>query len=560
MALTKRTYVDQQTVITAKNLNDIQDEIIANGQNIGKNAGMVAAAYDSTDTYSEGDYCTYQNVMYKCNTDIDTPEDWTAAHWTECTVADEMGSGGGGDASSELICEQYDSTASYEVGSHCIYNGLLYRCNTAIASGGETWTSAHWDEVSVSEEIELINNNFAGHYSSTSAYATGKYVLHEGELYRCIVRVATGGETWNSAHWTKVDVGSELKSFINYLATEYSATSTYAEGKFCIYQGKLYKCISRISSAEAWNSSHWASTNLGDAIYNLQLTLAQPYSPALTYDVGDVVMHGGSLYRCKTAITTAEAWDFSHWAQIINVMDVVGDGQLSGFTATNLTGAANELKTSLSSLDSDDIANASDVSGSKVSDAIETVDGRVDLTQSDIAIILQDPAQATFTKGTYVVYNNQLYTVKDGGIPAATPASTYYPGSLDAVSDGGLNSLNNNIGVLSSLNTTEKSNAVSAINEVFNKFKNSGGETLVMFYVSNLGFNDTFNALPVNSIAIIRIAASLNAPFTGNNYIGLQWKNGSGKYGDQYVTGFGCGGKIYFREMNNGTWGSWVQM
>ena len=34
MALEKRTYIDQETVITAKNLNDIQDEIIANRQEI----------------------------------------------------------------------------------------------------------------------------------------------------------------------------------------------------------------------------------------------------------------------------------------------------------------------------------------------------------------------------------------------------------------------------------------------------------------------------------------------------------------------------------------------
>ena len=41
MALNKRTYVDQETVITAQNLNDIQDEIIANGTAI---AGKIGTA------------------------------------------------------------------------------------------------------------------------------------------------------------------------------------------------------------------------------------------------------------------------------------------------------------------------------------------------------------------------------------------------------------------------------------------------------------------------------------------------------------------------------------
>lgn len=34
MALNKREYVDNETVITARNLNEIQDEIIANRQDI----------------------------------------------------------------------------------------------------------------------------------------------------------------------------------------------------------------------------------------------------------------------------------------------------------------------------------------------------------------------------------------------------------------------------------------------------------------------------------------------------------------------------------------------
>ena len=34
MALNKRTYVDQETVITAQNLNEIQDAIIANEEAI----------------------------------------------------------------------------------------------------------------------------------------------------------------------------------------------------------------------------------------------------------------------------------------------------------------------------------------------------------------------------------------------------------------------------------------------------------------------------------------------------------------------------------------------
>ena len=45
------------------------------------------------------------------------------------------------------IATEYDSTASYSVGDCCMHGGLLYVCSTAIASGGETWNSSHWTQV-----------------------------------------------------------------------------------------------------------------------------------------------------------------------------------------------------------------------------------------------------------------------------------------------------------------------------------------------------------------------------------------------------------------------------
>ena len=50
----------------------------------------LAPTYDATATYNVGDLVFYQESLYKCNTAISTPEEWTAAHWTETTVAAEL--------------------------------------------------------------------------------------------------------------------------------------------------------------------------------------------------------------------------------------------------------------------------------------------------------------------------------------------------------------------------------------------------------------------------------------------------------------------------------------
>jgi hypothetical protein len=59
------------------------------------NTSVISEEYDSTSTYAVGDYCIYEGVLYKCNTAIATAEAWTAAHWTATAVMLETGGGGG---------------------------------------------------------------------------------------------------------------------------------------------------------------------------------------------------------------------------------------------------------------------------------------------------------------------------------------------------------------------------------------------------------------------------------------------------------------------------------
>ena len=53
-------------------------------------ATNLAPAYSNAATYAVGDLCTYQGMLYSCNTAISTAEDWTAAHWTAVNVSAEI--------------------------------------------------------------------------------------------------------------------------------------------------------------------------------------------------------------------------------------------------------------------------------------------------------------------------------------------------------------------------------------------------------------------------------------------------------------------------------------
>lgn len=71
---------------------------------------------------------------------------------------------------------------------------------------------------------------------------------------------------------------------------------------------------------------------------------ASAYSSSKTYVVGDYVIHNDYLYRCTTAITTAEAWTSGHWTQVLlgnDVSDVKSDIDEVYITGPNLFNPAN---------------------------------------------------------------------------------------------------------------------------------------------------------------------------------------------------------------------------
>ncbi len=57
-------------------------------------------------------------------------------------------------------------------------------------------------------------------------------------------------------------------------------------------------------------------------VTGMQNSIAPTYSASNKYAVGDYVMYNAQLYKCNTAITTAEAWTAAHWTQVPIANDV----------------------------------------------------------------------------------------------------------------------------------------------------------------------------------------------------------------------------------------------
>lgn len=81
----------------------------------------------------------------------------------------------------------------------------------ATGAAGDCWELAD----------KAVEQNIAPAYSTSSTYAVGDYVLYNNALYRCTTAIATA-EAWTAAHWTAVNVGSEL--------TDYKEDNSQLEG------------------------------------------------------------------------------------------------------------------------------------------------------------------------------------------------------------------------------------------------------------------------------------------------------------------------------------------
>lgn len=85
-------------------------------------------------------------------------------------------------------------------------------------------------------------------------------------------------------------------------APEYSASATYKVGDFVVYGGALYKCNTAIESAEDWTAAHWTVTKMGNEVSGLQTAITQITEREITanffdnrYTVAGFLVNGGTI-------------------------------------------------------------------------------------------------------------------------------------------------------------------------------------------------------------------------------------------------------------------------
>lgn len=104
----------------------------------------IADEYDPTSTYDVDDFCIYEGVLYKCTTAIAVAEAWTPAHWTSTLVVDNFGSGG----ASVTLGTSAPLDASGENGDLYVqYEALTYKVVEYFVKINNSWRKSPYSKV-----------------------------------------------------------------------------------------------------------------------------------------------------------------------------------------------------------------------------------------------------------------------------------------------------------------------------------------------------------------------------------------------------------------------------
>ena len=183
-------------------------------------------------------------------------------------------------------------------------SNLLGR-NQTVASAFRMLREETNEKIKESYGAPLVANQASDMKDKTRVYV---YTGHESGYHHY------GWYYWNNVAWT---LGGEYNAGIVTTDVTLTLADMPADSKAV---GDVLDEVNTELSSIADDLEQLQEDSNG---YAASTSIVSEYSPSGIYAVGDYCMHDGTLYRCTTAISTAEAWNASHWTadNVKNIVD-----------------------------------------------------------------------------------------------------------------------------------------------------------------------------------------------------------------------------------------------
>lgn len=231
------------------------------------------------------------------------------------------------------------------------------------AGDAEAWARGTRGGVPVEEDAEQYENN-AKYYAEQageeknaaaasataaagSATTAGQRATAAGQSASNAAASATAAAGSATAAQGSAGTAEQQATIARNAASAAEGSATAASGSASAASGYATAAAGSATTAgqqanAASGSATAAATSAANAAASVA-SLAHPYDATATYNIGDYVIYEGALYRCTTAITTAEAWNAAHWTQATLADDVEAKANPDGYYEDMTAGNAEQL-------------------------------------------------------------------------------------------------------------------------------------------------------------------------------------------------------------------------
>jgi len=316
-------------------------------------------------------------------------------------------------AANNVVYFMYDGTYyRYICQSPGSYKTYYATCATSAGTAAKVATTTNGDFVKTTGAMVRIKMTSGNSYNGTATLNV------DGTGASNIARVGT--TTTDRYYWVSGEVIDFVYDGTNFvMSAKGTATTTY------------YGLTKLSSSATSTSEALALTPKAMNSIAGTLITNIPAYSSSETYAVGDRVRYSYGIYKCNTAITTAESWTEAHWTAEKSLLEMVEDKQdtlVSGtniktINSTSLLGSGNisiPALPSVTSSDNDKVLTV--VSGAW---AAAAASGGVSITYATVNIATSDWSNGSCTKTvsgvtansgiivTYAPASKDVYTAAD---------------------------------------------------------------------------------------------------------------------------------------------------
>lgn len=346
-------------------------------------------------------------------------------------------------SNSEAHTEGRETQASGEA-SHAEGNATIAAGKASHAEGFNTHTTGNYSHAEG-------NYTYAGgHYShaegdhadaeAASAHAEGTYTKATGESQHVVGRYNKVYKFEDLPTWaagTSYEVGDKVKRVVGAGTNGYVCTTANSSSSFTVSEwdelssNKYVEIVGNGSSSARsnartldWEGNAWYAGDVSvgaNSDYLLrEKNLAERYDATATYVVGDYCIYGGQLYKCTTAISTAETWTAAHWTAT-NVAQMIAALNAAIQNASIQISVTDDGNGNVTISSSNGGGASTNIAVTGVSFA--NLSGSITVGDTFTLIPVFTPSNATNKTGTWATSDSSIATVSNGVVSAVAAGS-----------------------------------------------------------------------------------------------------------------------------------------